>query len=445
MANNSRIEQLKNNDSFCVAPWTHIHIIPDGTSVPCCLWDYSVHMENKQKFGNINNYSDAHSMLNSAEYKNLRTQFLRGEKTSGCHRCYNKEQNSSSKDAQPSLRQWMNSHFLDDSEQLQQSVVDTLVDGTIDNTTPIRYIDIRFGNICNLKCRMCGHHLSSSWHDELLELQKIDNDITVSKNKFIHVDCFDKIEPLLGDVKEIYFAGGEPFLYPEHVKILDKLIAIKNTDCIIRYNTNLTTLKYKNRNILDLLRQFKHVSIGASIDGMNDTVEYIRTNLIWNDFVKNYDTIKRELPNASIFSSSTISILNVENFHMFEKFAIENNWIADNISSYGYVTWPSHMDIRYLPRWYKDRIVNIYNDHVNWLLNRGIKQSSSHHLKIAELINNLNSIDYSDDAVNAHLHKLEVELNKFDVSAKLNWKKSLPHVYNLLQEHKTRNDSKQQS
>lgn len=443
MENSMKIEKLKELDSFCVAPWTHVHVIPDGTNIPCCLWDYSVHIDDKQKFGNITDHDTIHSLLNGDEYKKLRRQFVNGERAAGCHRCYTKEQNSSDSEAQPSLRQWMNSHFLDDSIQLQQSIETTANDGTLNTDTPIRYIDIRFGNICNLKCRMCGHHLSSSWYEELIEENKLDSSVTVGKNKFIHVDCYDKIEPLLADVKEIYFAGGEPMLYPEHIKILDRLIEIDNTDCIIRYNTNLTTLKYKNRSLVDLLEKFKHVSIGASIDGMNDTVEYIRTNLVWDDFVKNYDTVKEKLPNVNIFPSSTISILNIETFHEFEKFAIENKWTSNNVSSYGYVTWPSHMDIRYLPRWYKDELIDIYNNHCQWLLHNNIDEHSSNYLKILELINNLNSIDHEASVVNDKMQKLENELNKFDKTAKLDWKSSIPHVYNFLQKHKQKiNDSK---
>ena len=138
-----KIEKLKELDSFCVAPWTHVHVIPDGTNVPCCLWDYSVHIDNKQKFGNITDHDTIHSLLNGDEYKKLRRQFVNGERAAGCHRCYTKEQNSSDSEAQPSLRQWMNSHFLDDSIQLQQSIETTANDGTLNTDTPIRYIDIR--------------------------------------------------------------------------------------------------------------------------------------------------------------------------------------------------------------------------------------------------------------------------------------------------------------
>jgi hypothetical protein len=44
-------------------------------------------------------------------------------------------------------------------------------DGSIDTEDfPVVYYDLRFGNFCNLKCRMCGPTDSSAWYDDWIKL-----------------------------------------------------------------------------------------------------------------------------------------------------------------------------------------------------------------------------------------------------------------------------------
>lgn len=435
MNNSENYENLKNNGSFCVAPWVHIHALPTGNLQPCCIWDYGEYRKQPDKFGNINNNKTVLELLNNNEFKNLRKSLLNGEQVAGCHRCYDRERSITSTN-EKSMRQWMNEFFR--SELTEKIVSETSVDGNT-SELEIQYLDIRFGNVCNLKCRMCGHGLSSTWYEEEIALAELKG-FPKPEKKFIHVDCYDKIESVLGSVKEIYFAGGEPFLYPEHLKILDKLVEIGNTDCSIKYNTNLTTLKYKGRNLIDVWKKFPYVHVGASIDGMNDTVEYIRTNLKWKDFEKNFDTIKKEAPHVCISPSPTIGILNIETFADFEKFCIKKGWYDNRTFSLNYIMNPLYFNIYYLPVWYKEKLIKIYENHLKWLVENNINENSSNFSKIVELINRLSINDYSDEEINEQMNKLEQVLDMYDISGNLDWKKSLPHVEKLLVEHKSRVD-----
>jgi organic radical activating enzyme len=434
MNNKKKYEKIMSNKSFCLAPWVHIHSLPTGNIQPCCIWDYGEYINDPKKFGNINDSKSVKELLNSPAFKNLRKDFLNGKSVAGCHRCYDKERVTSDLDSIGSMRYWMNNFFR--NEETEKNVIETKDDGTINDTT-IQYLDIRFGNICNLKCRMCGHELSSTWYEEAVKLAELKK-WSVPTDKFIHVDCYDKIEPVLNNVKEIYFAGGEPFLYPEHLKILDKLIEIGNTSCSIKYNTNLTTLKYKGRNLIDVWKNFPHVHIGASIDDMEDTVEYIRTNLKWADFVKNFDTILKEAPHVCITPSPTIGILNIETFVKFEKFCINQGWYDKQEFALNYIMSPNHLNLYYLPIWYKEKLIKMYEDHLCWLTKLNINKHSSTYTKIEELINRLSLNDHTDEEINKQMKKLKETLDMHDITGNLNWKKSLPHIEKFLKEHNLR-------
>ena len=83
------------------------------------------------------------------------------------------------------------------------------------------FLDFRFGNKCNFKCRMCGHDLSTAWYSETKKEYPGDK---FPKPKTIYTDIYDQLIPYFDSVEEIYFAGGEPLLYPEHYKILDHFL-----------------------------------------------------------------------------------------------------------------------------------------------------------------------------------------------------------------------------
>lgn len=423
----SKFEEYVKKSNFCLAPWIHLHVLPEGSSQPCCIWDYSVNRNYPNRFSNIKDNDTVHDLLNTEGFSELRKTFAFTNKMeAGCARCYDREKNNG-----PSMRNWFNTNFANDASI--KSVETTTENGEITDLS-VQYLDIRFGNICNLKCRMCGHGLSSSWYEESNKIAELKG-WQQNPEKFIHVDCYDKIEPLLGNITEIYFAGGEPTLYPEHLMILDKLIELGNTDLSIKYNSNLTTLKYKGRYFIDVWKNFKNVNIGASIDGMNDTVEYIRTNSKWLDIVENFTTIKREAPHVHIAPSPTIGILNIEDFHEFEKFAIKSGWYENMMFTLNYVMVPMEMNIYVLPIWYKEKLIKIYQDHIEWLTSNNISEQSE---KIYELISRLEVNNHSEEEIDQYMSKLEQQLDMFDITGNLNWRKKVPLVHNMLEEHKRR-------
>lgn len=149
------------------------------------------------------------------------------------------------------------------------------------------YLDLRFGNSCNLACIMCGFPVSSRWG-------------TLERVHWTPAN----IDPYRGDegfweilsrnatkLRRVYFAGGEPFMQPLHFKALELFTSTGAAARIeLVYNSNLTLVP---DGILDCFRHFESVCIGASCDGTGKIFESIRRGAKWQEFVRNVDLYRQ--------------------------------------------------------------------------------------------------------------------------------------------------------
>jgi len=220
-------EKLKNSKVFCLMPWIHFHIWPNGKVFPCCLADPEISM------GDIHQ-QPLKEIWNSAEYKRLRTNMLSGKESKECRRCYELE---SSADVY-TLRK----NSLASFGHLLSEVQKTKPDGTLPETK-MAYMDIRFSNLCNFKCRTCGPIFSSSWQEEVSAHSPSDHQKVIPLSLLSQENFWQQLEPLLEHVEEVYFAGGESLISPEHYKILKAWIKQGRTDIRLRYTTNFSHFK----------------------------------------------------------------------------------------------------------------------------------------------------------------------------------------------------------
>jgi organic radical activating enzyme len=174
-------------------------------------------------------------------------------------------------------------------------------------------------------------------------------------------EYLEKISKYLASVEKIYFAGGEPLLIQEHYDILDRLIAVGNTNVEITYNTNFTKLQFKHRHIFDLWKQFSNITIGASLDAMGPAAEYIRHGTVWDDIEKNLTQLQKECPHVKFTVTSTVHMLNIESLIQLQKY-----WHQIPFS-FTKLAQPEHLTVQVLPLHHKQRLAKIINLHVNWL------------------------------------------------------------------------------
>lgn len=279
---------------FCVAPWTHTYLSPQGERRLCCASrEQAEFIKQYIDSDNPNNSSffnpktlDEH--WNSEYMMGIRKRILNGESIPQCQVC--------------------NEHILNINtykdyftKKLFPNKIDEIITSTNENgeTTmkPISF-DYRVSNLCNFKCRMCGDLLSSQWELERIQMG-VDENIEPFYNK-INQEKFKNFRENVaedelwksvkdGTIEEIYWVGGEPLMWSIHWDIMKYLIDNNlSKNVIVRYNTNLSRVTYKGENLYDYLPHFKDVQICASIDGTGEIVEYIRHGINWNSWLENF-------------------------------------------------------------------------------------------------------------------------------------------------------------
>ena len=202
----------------------------------------------------------------------------------------------------------------------------------------LQFVDIRNTNFCNLKCRYCGPHFSSQWAEELGLLPVIKKQEINDYKDILFTDSLNWM----------YFTGGEPLINGEHWQLLEELIANGRAPHVsLMYNTNLTTIKYKDKNIIDIWKQFKNVAVQCSIDAVGQPLEYIRSGASWEKIKSNLSALTAVSPNSNIKITLTpvLTILNVWFIIELYEYAALNNIPVDLII----LTGPDYLALDVLP------------------------------------------------------------------------------------------------
>jgi sulfatase maturation enzyme AslB (radical SAM superfamily) len=294
-----RHEQLLHqSEVFCMAPWVHQYMFPDGRVFPCCIAAQDIN----HPLGNLSKGETLEQIWNSEQTKALRRDMLHGQKNSLCKNCY-KYQALGKKSSREEFNE-MFAHHID--------LVDiTGEDGNLKDFG-LKFIDFRFSNICNLRCRTCSHHFSNKWFEE----SKLMGFTTGSERSIIYPvkdidDLWQQVEPIVEGLERVHFAGGEPLVMEEHYRILEQLIARKKSDVQLTYNTNFADFKYKQYDVFELWSKFKDVTILASLDAMGERGEYMRKGINWASVEENRIRLMSETPHVQFKIIPTVSIMNV--------------------------------------------------------------------------------------------------------------------------------------
>lgn len=410
---------------LCVYPWMHIHLHPSGRVLPCCMMD--VFKVNKNEFGDLNDPNNSMlDVMNSTGMKDLRQKMLNNVEPDLCQICFDRE-----RAGLHNMRESMNDKYL---SKYTEDIANTNQDGSINEFNP-SYVDLRFSNICNLKCRTCGLDLSSSWFEETVEMEKMNNPSFDSSQlqKFVRADQFEKIEPFLKTVDSMYWAGGEPLMEKNHYRVLDYMIEIDHAKHInLSYNTNMTTMTFKRQHIFEWWKHFQNITIAASIDGMGDVFEYIRTNGKWDVTQRNYEQVRfnKEYNNLSIYPSITVSLLNIYHIVEYLTWCVTNDWISSDMDVHiNFVTYPSRYSIKNMPPEAK-------KDIEKKLIALAIKYKNTNYSNIAnacqDIINFMNTARRDPRAWKNEMKSAINLLNAHDQSAGLNWQKTLPELADML-------------
>jgi len=281
-------------NDFCLAPWTHTYISPQGERRLCCAsresaQNFKQYIDTAGGNGEFNPLT-LEEWWNGEHIRKIRSQWLSGQVPKECEVCDKKLLNTSV------YRDYFGHLF----GHLRGNIVSSTDDEGYTTLEPISW-DYRYSNVCNFKCRMCGDMLSSAWEVEVRNNEMVDlsnpknhwmqthNRIAI--NRFTRNVVIPEFRQAIENksVREIYWVGGEPLLYDEHWTFMRRIVELGYADQVrVRYNTNLSYIKDKHGSLWNLLQHFPHWEICASLDGTGDIGEYIRTGLNYNDWLDNF-------------------------------------------------------------------------------------------------------------------------------------------------------------
>ena len=345
---------LRDSKTFCIYPWIHMHTYPTGETWPCCHAEMAAGPVGTTKQDSLN------ALANAERMKQLRCDMLSSTENSYCTRCYEQDEAGFFSGRKSANKH--HGHYI-------KRVAETEPDGTYSNFT-MTYWDVRFSNLCNLKCRSCGHIFSSQWYKDQIALAgpkyKENNPQLTYAGKF-ETDLLEQVLEHIDYVEQIYFAGGEPLVMEEHYKILETLIERGRTDVRLIYNTNFTQVRLKDKRAFDMWKHFPNVSVGASLDGMGDRAEYIRTLTKWADVEKNRMDLIRECPHVDFYVSCTLSIMNALHVPDFHRDWVEKGFINPQDFNINILQDPAHYRIDIATPEYKDTIREKFSRHLEWL------------------------------------------------------------------------------
>jgi len=341
------------SETFCILPWIHLHAWPDGRAYPCCLAKADSPLGDLKK-------QTMREVWNSADLREMRTNMLSDKSCRQCTNCYEQEASGFA-----SMRNGSNKNFGQHIDLVDQ----TLPDGSLPDMR-FHYWDVRFSNICNLKCRSCGSIFSSRWYDDDVKLWGKELRPRVQFAGRHEEDIWEQMQEHIPHLDQIYFAGGEPLIMEEHNRILKLLIDKGNTDVRLIYNTNLNELRFKKESVLDLWKHFPKVCVAASLDDMGARAELIRSGTNWAQVEQNIRDLKRECPHIDFLISPTLSVMNVWNFCRFHRYMVEQEFIRPGDMNVNILQNPLEYRIDILPLDIKLKIKQEFEQHIEWFKDR---------------------------------------------------------------------------
>lgn len=294
--------------TFCILPWVHLAATPSGQLRLCCVSEPTInvpHDENRQPYFAATE-GDPERYWNSPFMRETRQAMLRGEQPEVCRRCYIEEESGSGRS--PRL----------DHTRYYAALVDTAVAATEDDgSLPFKpvYVDLRLGNLCNLRCRMCSPSSSALLIEEWAAIRP---DFSSKRlDALRNIDWFDQpgflknMDAILEHADQLYFTGGEPTLAQGHFDVLQRCIERGVAGRIkLKYTTNGTNIP---KRLTDMWGQFAGVNLGVSVDGIGDLARYIRYPSNWKAVersIRSFHQMSLENPKIEFSLTTAVQVYN---------------------------------------------------------------------------------------------------------------------------------------
>lgn len=384
------IEEKSGTPTFCVLPWIHVATRPNGDARLCCGSNASqatngildaglVKKENGQpaNFG----VDTLTSAINNEYMRDVRLTMMQKQIPASCAKCFEEEANGI-----VSKRVWEAYYWEQEGLDFDEVVSSTKADGSIPPV--IKYLDLRLGHTCNLKCVMCTPHDSSRWtqdYDKLISktrspiiLKQIDWDEKEFNNTWYErPELWEEVFEQIPNIQQLYFAGGEPLMIKEHRRFLEEIVKrgyAKNIT--VRYNSNGVLVDDK---MIDLWSNFKEVRFAFSIDAILERNHYIRYPVDWTEIMTALHRLDNTPDNIKIGIACAVQVFNIKHiidfakwkvqqgFKKINKFTMAGHEVGGGLLNMHMLYIPTFLSARILPKEDKDQLVKDFAEFKQWL------------------------------------------------------------------------------
>jgi len=370
------------SNTLCVLPWMHLATHPNGGASLCCRSNHTdaiswAKKKESQSLVMLDN-DNVEDIMNSEKFVEVRQAMIDGKRPIECEGCW-KDEDAGIK----SKRQYENERWAHIIPKLEQTA--TLKD------INLIYVELRLGNVCNNACL--------TW----FKLRPMENFKWFENDEF-YWDLANKSQ----SVEEIYINGGEPTMIKAHFEYLKHLITLGTAQNVhLVYSLNMMDIPDR---LIELWKEFKQVTINASIDDLGHRNYYIRYPTQWEETIASIEKLTK-LPNLNWHVTQTVSILNI--YHLAEF----GNWLETNYNKtphHNYVMYPDYLSIAALPDFYKEELRSHY-------------ASRLHEWQRRDLLNKLHE-PYQPDL----LQKAKEFILAVDKARGLDYKNYIPELKDIL-------------
>jgi sulfatase maturation enzyme AslB (radical SAM superfamily) len=389
---------FKPSPTFCILPWTHLFVSVEGHLFPCCRC-VDARLPNVDEHGRPYRFTGQDSLeeaWNSQYMKRLRSDMLTGCRPSPCQGCHHIEDLGIQSDRER-LNLLYASYMTDPHFAPREDGTASLV---------FKTMDLRLGNLCNLRCQMCSPRASRALSREFAALYKPQTEVQTAQSVqdsdwFDGQKLQDLIERFSADLEELHFAGGEPLLISSMFDLLRHIVGKGWSSRIsLAYISNLTTFPAAVRG---LWPHFKKVRVSASLDGYQKVNSYIRFPSQWNSLDANLRAIDAEaeaLNCKTLKFYTTVQIYNIFSLPKLFDYVLETFSRFEPFPNLILVREPSCFDIQVLPQQIKKTLTATYRDYIQsrraiWSERATLAQIAEFSMKLEAVIRHMNERDAS--------------------------------------------------
>lgn len=366
---------MKKSKTFCAMPFVSTMVNSDGKFKYCCIAEggsKNTDLQTDGKTLDVNN-STLLDAWNSDTVRDVRKKMIAGEQVDACMKCdlQNKIGREGYRDMM--TKEWVWRIGADKMDALVKEAMEK--DGVIESS-PV-YLDLRLGNLCNFRCRMCNPYSSSAIAKEHFQLWDKDDEYkriysseyggspTHLKNQetwFESDMLWDQVESMIPTLKKVYMTGGEPTLIENNYYFMEKCIEKGRKDIVMFFNTNCSNLTEKFTTVLS---KFDRVDINASLDGFGEMNDYIRYPAHWWKISENFEKLA-SMKNIHLGASPVVQIYNIFDLDKIIDYVddvckrFDRNIFIDFLID----THPKYLDIKILPTEIKEAAWEKLNNYI---------------------------------------------------------------------------------